>query len=143
MSADLLRSALHRLATLFRRDRREADLDDELRFHLEAAIEENVARGMDPAAARTAALLEFGGVEQVKEACRDERGLPWLETTARDVRWSLRGFARRPAFAVTAILVLALGIGATTAIFSAVHGVLMAPLPYPEPDRLVALWEHN
>jgi predicted permease len=143
MIADRVRSALHRVTTLFRRPRREAELDDELRFHLEAAIEEHVARGMDPAAARTAALRQFGGVEQVKEACRDERGLPWLETSARDVRGALRGFARRPAFAGTAILVLALGIGATTAIFSAVHGVLMAPLPYPEPDRLVALWEHN
>jgi putative ABC transport system permease protein len=138
-----LASLRHRLATLFGRSRREADLDEELRFHLEAQIEENLARGMDPQAARAAALRTFGGVDQVKEACRDERGLPWLETSVRDVRWSLRSLRKSSAFTATAVIVLALGIGATTAVFSVVHGVLLEPLPFPEPDRLLALWEAN
>lgn len=138
-----LRSLLHRLRTLGGRRRLERELDEELRFHLEAQIEENLERGMTPKEARTAALRTFGGVEQVKEACRDERGLPWLETTIQDVRWALRSLRRSPAFTATAVTILALGIGATAAIVSVFHGVLLRPLPFPEPERLVALWESN
>ncbi|HEX5759545.1 MAG TPA: ABC transporter permease [Thermoanaerobaculia bacterium] len=137
------RSLLHRLRTLFRATERDRETDEELRFHLEMETEKHRARGLTPEAARQAALRDFGGVEQVREACRDERGLPFFETTARDLRWSLRFLRREPAFSATAIVVLGLGIGAVTAIVPIVHAVLLAPLPYPAPDRLVALWESN
>lgn len=138
-----LRSVWHRLLTLVGRPRLERDLDDEVRFHLEMEIEQNRARGMSRREARSAALRSFGGVDQVKEACRDERGVPWLETTVQDARWAVRSLRKTPAFTLTAIVVLALGVGGTTALFSVVHGVLLEPLPLPEPDRLVALWESN
>ena len=95
--------------------------------------EKHRARGLTPEAARQAALRDFGGVEQVREACRDERGLPFFETTTRDLRWSLRVLRKEPAFSATAIVVLGLGIGAVTAIAPIVHAVLLAPLPYPAP----------
>lgn len=138
-----LRSILHRLRTALPRDRRERELDEEIRFHLEKAVEAHRARGLDEEEARQAALRGFGGVEQALEACRDERGLPGLEATARDLSWATRTLRKSPAFTATVVVVLALAIGATTAIFSVVHDVLLEPLPLPEPDRLVALWESN
>jgi len=119
----------------------ERDLDEEVRFHLEMAIERNLRRGMDPKAARRAARREFGGVEQVKEECRDEWSWAALERWWKDVRYGVRSLRRSPGYTVVVVLILALGIGANTAIFSVIHDVLLRPLPYPDGDDLVVFHE--
>jgi putative ABC transport system permease protein len=121
-----------------RGSRREADLDAELRAHIEALVEANVKQGMSPADARTAARREFGGVEQTKEAYRDQRGVPFLDALTLDFRFAFRMLAKNPAFMLVAILTLALGIGATTAVFSVVDRLLFRSLPYAQDDRLVS-----
>jgi putative ABC transport system permease protein len=130
-----------RVASLFRRSRIEHGLDEEIRFHIEQQTEKNIRAGMTPEDARRAALVRFGGVEQVKEATRDEFRAGMLEDFGRDLRYGARVLLRAPGFAVVAILTLGLGIGAATAVFSVVDGVLLAPLPYPQPDRIVRLFQ--
>jgi predicted permease len=115
------------------------NLDEELRFHLEQQIAQNIAAGMSPEAARYAALRALGGEEQIKEECRDARGGRFLEELAQDVRYGLRILARSPGFTAVAVLTLALGIGANTAIFSFVDALLLRPLPFPDSERLVSL----
>lgn len=131
-----LRALLHRSAA-------ERDLDDEIRFHIELETEKNIAAGMRPSEARRRALVAFGGVERHKEEHRDVRGVRWLGEIRADIRYTLRGLRRGPALAAAAIITLALGVGANTAIFSAVNAVILRPLPFPSPDRLVMLWEEN
>lgn len=126
--------------SLLRRRRVDEDLDEELRFHVERMTEENVRRGMAPEEARLAARREFGGAMQIKEELRDLRGLNLVDAVSQDVRYGFRLLRKSPGFAAAAILTVALGIGATTAVFSVVYGVVLQPLPYPEPDRLVQLW---
>lgn len=130
------------LRSLIQRPALERDLDEEVRFHMEREIAQHVRDGMSPEAARLTATRDFGGVQQIKESCRDSRGTRWLEALWQDIRFGMRQ-ARRPGFAIAAITVLALGIGANTAIFSAVHGVLLRPLPYEHGDRLVVLEQQD
>jgi len=130
-----------RFRSLFKRGRVEEELSDELRFHLEKLTEENVARGMTAEDARYAALRELGGVDQIKEECRDMRRVSWIENLIQDVRYGLRTLAKNPGFTAVAVLTLALGIGANTAIFSVVYGILLQPLPFRDASRLVLLNE--
>ena len=125
-----------------RRDRINAELDDELRFHLEQEVEAHVARGVPPAEARRMALRDLGGVMQTTEAVRDVRTI-WLDLLWRDVRHAVRSLRASPAFTAVALLVLTLSIGATTAIFSVVDAVILRGLPFDESDRLVAVGELN
>src|SRR5712664_2224280 len=126
---EFFRTSMQRLAALFRRRRLENDLDEELRSHLEIAVELNMGKGMNAEDARREALRSFGGVEQTKENYRDQRGLPMIETTLQDLRFGLRMLRRSPGFSVLAILCLTLGIGANAAVFSWVEGILFRPYP--------------
>ena len=128
---------------LWRRRQLEEQLDKELRFHLEQHASDLIARGYDPREARRQAGLALGGPEQVKEECRDARGTRWLEDLAQDLRYAIRTLQQRPGFAAVALLTLALGIGATTVIFTVINGVLLKPLHYPDPGRLATLNEQT
>ncbi len=136
-----LRALILRVGGLFHKDQYDADLSSELESHLRMHIEENLRAGMSPEEARRQALINLGGVEQTKEMVRERRGLPILETLMRDLRFGARMLAKNAGFTLVAVFTLALGIGATTAIFSVVYGVLLRPLPYPKPDQIFQLWE--
>jgi putative ABC transport system permease protein len=129
--------------SLGRRGALEGGLDEEIRFHLDQQTEKNRRAGMAPAEARRQAVLRFGGLEGVKERTRDEIRPALLEDLLRDAQHGSRVLRRAPAFTVAALLTLALGIGATSAIFSVVRTVMLEPLPYQEPDRIVTVWETN
>jgi putative ABC transport system permease protein len=131
------------IRSIARRGRLEDGLDEEMRFHIDQQTEKNLRAGMTAGEARRQALLRFGGLEAMKEQTRDEIRPAVLEDGMRDVRHGVRLLLRTPGFAIAALLTLALGIGATAAIFSVVRTVMLEPLPYREPDRLVAIWETN
>ena len=128
---------LNRFTGLFRRNRLERDLDEELQLHVELKTQENIAAGMPPQEARYAALRAFGNLDQKKEECRDADRLRWLEDIAQDLRYGLRQLRRNPGFTVVAVLTLALGIGANTAIFSVIEALLLRSLPVPNPQELL------
>ena len=131
---------IHRLAGLFRRRHLEDDLEAELRSHLEMAVELNLRKGMTAEDARREAIRSFGGVEQIKEIYRDQRGLPMIETGLQDLRFGLRMLRRSPGFSSLVILCLTLGIGANAAVFSWIEGILLRPYPaVVHQERLLAL----
>jgi putative ABC transport system permease protein len=132
-----------RLRSLFRRDHVEQDLSEELGYHLEQKTQEYLASGLTIDEARCKVQREFGGLELSKENCRDARRVGYIQDLLQDLGFGLRMLRNSPAFALVAILTLALGIGANTAIFSVVHGVLLKPLPFPKQDQLMTLWEKN
>jgi predicted permease len=131
------------LLRLFRRRQLEEQLDKELRFHLDQHAADLIARGDRPDQAIRKARLAFGGPQQVKEECRDARGTRWLEDLLQDFRFALRALRQRAGFAAVTLSTLALGIGATTVMFTVINGVLLKPLSYPDPERLVTLHGHT
>ncbi len=138
-----LRAWAARLAGVFTKDAHGAEVREDMLAHLEMEVAEYVRRGMHPDAARRAALVASGGITQAAEAVRDQRGIPWLEHIAADFVYAIRALRRAPAFAAVVVVTLALGIGANTAIFSAVHAVLLKPLPHRDGDRLMYLRQSN
>jgi putative ABC transport system permease protein len=132
---------LKRLGGWSGRSARERDLREELEAHFQLHVDDNVRAGMSPADARREAVLKFGSIDAAKESVRAQWTVTWLESTRQDFVYAIRAFRRNPAFAATAILSLALGIGASVAIFTVADGVLLRPLPYPEASRLMMVWE--
>lgn len=128
-----------RFRSLFRKQRAEKELEDELRFHYEQQTEKYVAAGMSRQEAERQARLVFGGLDQIKEECRDARGISLIEIVLQDTRYALRTLLKSPGFTTVAVLTLALGTGATTAIFSVLNSVLFKALPYPYPEQLVSV----
>src|SRR5262249_761548 len=138
-----LRAFFVRVGDLFRRERRECDLAEEIAAHLALHIEDNLSRGMNREEARRQALIKLGGVEMTKQIYREQRGLPVIETLLQDLRFAIRMLWKNRAFTLIAVLVMGLGGGANTAVFSVVNAVLLRPLAYPQPDRIVtvaSLW---
>ncbi|MCH9649844.1 MAG: ADOP family duplicated permease [Deltaproteobacteria bacterium] len=133
------RAWLLRASDLLQRKKRERELEEELELHLEMATQEKISQGMSPEEARFSAYRDFGGVEQIKELYRDQRGLPFVDHLGQDFRLALRSLLRRPGFAIVSMLLLGLGIGGVTSIFSVVNAVLLAPLPGVDTERILAL----
>jgi putative ABC transport system permease protein len=138
---DTIRILIARLTAIFHRRELDADLNEELRAHIDLATQENIQRGLPPAAARTQALRAFGGLTQTREAYRTQRSMPGIAQLARDLHFAMRQLRKSPGFALTAILTLALSIGAVTSVFSVVNGVLLKPFSFRNPSRLIVLRE--
>src|ERR671921_1178483 len=136
-----LRGLYRRVRALARSESIHQEIDEEMQFHIDMRTEENVRRGMAPEEARREAERRFGGLTRMKERGYEVRGGRWLETFWRDCRYGVRSLRKRPGFTLVALLTLAIGIGANTAIFSVVRGVLLRALPFPDSDRVVRLWQ--
>jgi predicted permease len=135
------RRTLRRLVAVFSKRGPETELAEEIRSHLECAEEEALARGLSREDAHREARRLFGGIEQIKQAQRDSRGIAWLEMFLRDLRHGVAALRRTPAFALTILSILSLGMGGTIAMFSLMDAVMLRPLPFPDPDRIVGIWE--
>jgi predicted permease len=131
---------LRKLRALFRKDTLDREMSEEMRHHLALLTEQNLAAGLPPDEARHAAQRQFGGVEQIKERARDERRMPWLEDTGRDLRFSFRSLRRAPAFTAAVVVTLALCIGANTTVFSVLYGMVLKPLPVPDGGQVVGVF---
>jgi predicted permease len=138
-----LRTFVSRLAAVARWRKHDHEIDDEIASHLEEATDEYIARGLSREDARLAALRAFGGITQTKQVYREVRSFAWPEDLRKDLTYSFRRLVKDPGFALVAVVTLALGIGVNTAVFSVVNGVLLNPLPYPEPDRLAAVYSRT
>jgi predicted permease len=134
----MISELLRRLRFLVYRKRR-SELDEEIEFHLEQAITTRIAAGIEPAEARRQTLIEFGGIELTREQCERQRPGWWMGTVMQDVHYAIRGFGRNPLFTISVLITLALGIGATAAVFSVVDRILFRPLPYADPGRIVSV----
>ncbi len=132
-----------RLRALFQRRAVEEELDEELHFHLERQTEKYIASGLTRAEATRRARLDFGGADQIKEECRESRGVHSIETLVQDIGYAVRVLRKSPGFTVVAVLTLALGIGASTAVFSVVDAVFLKPPPFPHVERVVFPWRHS
>jgi predicted permease len=138
-----IREAINRLTSFFRQEPLDRELDAEMASHIEMAIQENMQRGLPPEEARRHALVQFGGLQQARECHRESRGLPWLDVLIQDLRFTFRSLRRELGFAIVAVLILALGIGANVAVFSVVDTILLRPLPFPAAQQLVRIVEKN
>src|SRR5919112_4025871 len=139
----MIKALTRRVRALLKREEMEGELDEELRFHIEKEIEQNVARGMSPGEARRAALVEFGGAERFREECRDVRGVRLLEDLLQDLRYALRVLTKSRAFTLVSVLSLALGIGVNATVFGFVNAVMLRPLSLPGHAELVRIQDDN
>lgn len=140
---NLWRKIQARFQALFRKERLDREMDEEMRSHLEMRTRANIESGMPPEEACNVALRSFGGMEQIQELCRDLRGVSWVETLWKDTLFALRLFRKNPAYTLAIVLLLAVGIGVNSAVFSVINAVLLSPLPYKEPRQIVKVWKQQ
>ena len=136
-----LRGWIVRFGGLFNKQRKDREFEEEIESHIQMHIDDNVRQGMSSVEARRQAIIQLGGIESTKEAYRDQRSLPLLDTLSQDIRYGARQLRKNPGFTAVAVLTLAICIGANLAIFAVVDAILVRSLPFPEPDRLVVV--HN